>query len=307
MRVAADLAVAELSRTGHGAFSRAEALGAGHSPRTIRCRIEAGRWERLYPTVYCLLGTPRSWWRDQSAACKWTRGVAARRAAGHLWQLPGCEQPPIEVLTTHHNVIPHSGVIVHRTKRLPDEQMVVVRNIPCTSIERTLMDLCGHFGDRRGSAIALDAALRRGLTTLGALDHCLYRTARRGRNGCGVLRKLVQSRTRTTVPPHSPLETVIFDVIEKSHLKMPRLQHTIRDSNGNFVARPDFVYLEAKLIVQGHSKEWHWGQTAESKDLDQHNRLSALGFRIIYVTWADATRHYDRLIATIDSHLRMVA
>ena len=307
MRVAADLAVAELSRVGHGAFSREEALKAGHSARTIRARLEAQRWERLYPTVYCLQGTPPSWWRDQSAACKWTRGVASGRAAGHLWELPGCERPPIEVVTVHHNVIPHSDVIVHRTKRLPDEQVVLARGIPCTSIERTLMDLCGHFGDRRGAAIAVDDALRRSLTTLGDLDHCLYLTARRGRNGCGILRKLVHSRMQTSVPPHSALETVIFDVIDRSHLPMPKLQHTIRDRYGNFVARPDFVYLEEKLIIQWHSKKWHWGEAAESKDLDQHNRLSALGYRILYATWADATRYADRLVTTIHSHLRVAA
>lgn len=307
MRKAADLAVAESSRTGHGAFSREEAIGAGHSARTIRCRLESGRWDRLYPTVYCLRGTPANWWRGQSAACKWTRGVASGRAAGHLWQLPGCEPPPIEVLTVHHNVIPHSGVILHRTKRLPSAQIVLVRNIPCTSIERTLLDLCGHFGDRRGAAIAVDDALRRGITTLGDLDHCLYLTARRGRNGCGILRKLVHSRMQTAVPPHSALETVIFDVIDRSHLVLPKLQHTIRDRYGNFVARPDFVYVEEKLIIQGHSKKWHWGEAAESKDLHQHNQLSTLGYRIIYATWADATRHPDRLIMTIDSHLRAAA
>jgi very-short-patch-repair endonuclease len=112
---------------------------------------------------------------------------------------------------------------------------------------------------------------------------------------------------RTSVPPHSPLESVIYDVIERSHLPMPRLQLTIRDSHGAFIARPDFVYLDEKLVVQGHSKKWHWGEAAESKDLDQHNRLGALGFRIIYVTWADATRYPDHLVATIDAHLRVAA
>ena len=307
MRIAADLAVAELSRRDYGAFSRTEALAAGHSARTIRTRLDSGRWERLYPIVYTLAGTPQSWWRDQSAACKWTKGVAAQRAAGFLWELPGCDQTPVEILTVHHNIIPHTGVVIHRTKRLPESQLVEVRGIPCTSIERTLMDICGYFGTRRGSAIALDDALRRGLTTLGALDHCLYLTARRGRNGCGVLRDLVRSRTQTVVAPQSPLETVIFNVIDRSHLEMPVLQHTIRDQYGNFVARPDFVYPEQKLVIQGHSKKWHWGDAAESEDLEQHNKLSALGFRVIYATWADATRYADRLVITIDSHLKQAA
>jgi G:T-mismatch repair DNA endonuclease (very short patch repair protein) len=197
-------------------------------------------------------------------------------------------------------------VIVHRTKRLPTEQIVTLQGIPATTIERTLLDLCGTLTKRR-AAIALDNALMRGLTTLGAIDHCLFLTARRGRNGCGVLRDLMKARLGLNTAPNSPLETVIHEMLFDSSLPTPMLQHVIRDERGAFVARPDFVYPTERLVIEGHSKLWHWGQLAESEDLEKHNSLSRLGFRILYVTWQDATTHRDRTVAAIARLLQAAA
>ncbi|HEV3473182.1 MAG TPA: hypothetical protein VG408_08270 [Actinomycetota bacterium] len=224
--------------------------------------------------------------------------MAAGRAAGHLHGLPGCDDPPVEVVTASHVVTPHSGVIVHRTKRLPAEQIITIEGIRSTSIERTLLDLCGVMVKRK-AAIALDNALMRGLTTLGSIDHCLFLTARRGRNGCGVLRDLMKARVGLNTAPNSPLETVIHEMLFESSLPIPVLQHVITDDTGVFVARPDFLYPEEKLIIEGHSKTWHWGERAESRDLEKHNKLLALGYSIMYVTWQDATTYRERTVATI--------
>ena len=155
--------------------------------------------------------------------------------------------------------------------------------------------------------MAVDAALRRQLTTLGALDHCLFLTAKRGRNGCAVLRELVHSRAGIQGTPESPLESVILDMIVSSNLPTPLLQHNIFGPDGKFIARPDFVYPDAKLVIQGHSKQFHWGLEAETKDLEQHNRLCALGYHVVYVTWADATTHATRTIGLISDRLRLAA
>lgn len=167
-----------------------------------------------------------------------------------------------------------------------------------TAIDRTLLDLAGLL-PRRRAAIALDDALRRGLTTIGSLDHCLWLTERRGRNGCGVLRDLVRERWTLSETPTSPLETVIFDLLVGSGLPTPALQYEVRDDKGSFVGRVDFAYPESKVIIEGHSKQWHWGVEAGSRDLARHNALAALGWTILYITWEDATRRRESTIARV--------
>jgi hypothetical protein len=195
------------------------------------------------------------------------------------------------------------GIVVRVTNRLPREQIVMRRSIPVTSIERTLLDLAGRLPAPR-NVIALDHALHRGLTTLGALDHCLQITARRGRNGCGVLRRLMKERAGLEVFPNSPLETLILQMIVRSHLPMPELQMEIYDSSG-LIGRPDFVYPEEKVIIEGHSKLWHTGTYIEKRDLEKHERYVRAGFRPLYVTWADASiQRSATTIAKIDDLLR---
>ena len=161
-----------------------------------------------------------------------------------------------------------------------------------------MLDLCGRM-PRRRAAIALDAALRQGLTTVGSLDHCLYLTARRGRRGCAILRDLIRDRMDLSEVPDSPLETVIWELLLRSGLPLPIPQFVIRDPDGRFIARPDFVYPEQRLVIEGHSKTWHWGVQAHSDDARRHNAISGQGFRIVYMTWDDATSRGEETLSLI--------
>ena len=269
----------------------------------IQHRLETGSWTGLHPGVYAGANVPASWERDQIAACYWSRGPAAGLAAGYLHHLPGCESPAVEVTTRDRaRAMPRCGIVVHATNRLPEEQVTSIRRIPVTSIERTLLDLCGRFG-RRSAAIAIDNSLSRGLTTVGELDYCLFRTARRGRNGCGRLRDLIEQRASLPVAPTTPLETVVFQMIVDHGLPLPELQHAIVDAAGRFVARPDFVYVDQKLIIEAHSRLWHEGHEKRDSDARRDMSLRMLGFDILYVTWPDATHYRDRTAAIIRERL----
>lgn len=300
MHIEPDIRLLALVTRQHGVFTRAQAKACGFSNRMIQHRLATGRWELLHPEVYGIGGAPQSWRRDEIAACYWSGGAAGGVAAGHLHKLPGCDQPPLEVVThLRHKITPRCGIIVHCTKRLPTDQITSIDGIPVTSIERTLFDLCGQWRKHR-AAIAVDNALFRSLTTIGDLDYCLYRTARRGRKGCALLRELVKERAELDVFPNSALETVMFEeLFAPGLIPMPELQYEIRDSRGSVVARPDFVYPDERLVIEGHSRLWHEGVEAKKSDLERHDDIVALDYRIVYVTWADATRYAEKTVAKI--------
>jgi len=283
----------DLARTQFGVLTRGQALSLGYTPRMIQHRTECGAWGVLHPAVYAVAGTPISWKRDQMAACLWAEGVSAGLAAGYLYELPGCDHPPVEIVTKRRfRQMPRCGITVHTTTRLPRDHVTITKGIPCTTIERTLLDLCGSLRERQ-AAIAIDNALFRGLTSIGNCDHCLYLAARRGRPGCAVLRRKIKARWELDEFPNSPLETVAFEFFAGSSLPMPELQCEIHDSDGSFVARPDFLYRDARLVIEAHSRFWHSGVEARKSDLVRHERLTVAGYRAIYLTWADLTRDAD--------------
>lgn len=194
--------------------------------------------------------------------------------------------------------MPRSGIIVHETKRLPARQVCEIKGIPTTSVERTLMMLCVQMSPR-GAAIAVDNALVRGLTTLGDLDFCLYLTARQGRGGSRLLRDLVRRRAQVDRVPTTALETVILDALLDEGLPPPRVQPEIYDDHGAFVARPDFLYPEARLVIEGHSKLWHTGVTAQERDISRHQNLERSSYRVLYATWSDATRYRKQFVERV--------
>lgn len=303
MKRRAELALSETSARQQGIFTRKQALAAGYSGSTIDNLINQGLFISVHPSIYRDAGTPQTWLGDLSAAVLWAHSAAAAcRAAASLHKLPGFDDPPLEIVTSTHRISSRCGIIVHHTKRLPTEQLVVRAGIRCTSVERTLLDLCG-FEHRRRAAIALDHALHRGLTSIGSLDFCLFMTARRGRNGCGVLRELIKARWDLTEFPNTPLETVIWDMYAGSPIKRPELQVPIFDERGEFVARPDFLYPDEKLVIEGHSKLWHRGYELEQSDRERHLRLTRLDFEIVYLSWADAVSFPETTLMMIDRKL----
>lgn len=299
---AIDRAIAELARRQYGVFSRKQAVALGATPRMIGYRLERAIWSSLHTGTYALVGTPTSWHRAQMAACLWCDGAAGVRAAAHLHGLPGFTSPPVEVVTeTRKRPMPQCGVTVHHTKRLPRCHVVRAQGIAVTSVERTLFDLCGHV-PRRQASIAVDHALHSGLTTVGALDHCLYLTARRGREGGAGLRRLVRERAELREYPNSPLETVVFNLLVEGRMKMPELQVPLYDRSG-FIARPDFVWRDEKLVVEAHSFLWHENEVVKDIDRNKHERLVAAGHRILYVTWVDATTYGPATLRAVERAL----
>lgn len=280
--------LATTRREQHGIFNRKQAMAAGYRRSTIDSKVRSGEWVSLHPGVYCEAGMPQSWLRDMSAVVMWAQpACASGRAAAFLHRLPGFEEPEFEVVTTNRRITSRCGIKVHHTNRLPRDQIERVQSIRCTSVERTVLDLCGIVGRRR-AAIALDHSLSRGMSTLGSFDFCLFLVARRGRNGCGVLRKLLQERWDLSRVPESPLETIIFEQLASSGLPLPVPQFEIFDQAGHLVARPDFVWPNAKLIVEGHSRLWHEGKELEARDRERHLKLREHDYRIVYVSWPDA-------------------
>lgn len=281
----------------HGVFTRREAMEWGYSEKAIEARLH-NEWIVLHPGVYKLREHPRSWEQDVFAACKWSKdGVASHRAAGALFALPGCDRPPVEITVRRCHLQPRAGITLHHSDKLPLDQIAERARIPCTSVERTLLDL-GAVWPRIRVAAALDDALRRGLTTVADTDRCLGAVAKRGRRGCKGLRELLRERWLLKRTPHSPLETRLFELFARSSLPLPELQYEIFDGS-RFVARADFCYPSARLIIEADSWKHHSGRSDWSRDIERTNQLLALGWKVLRVTWSDVVEFPDRTLQRI--------
>jgi very-short-patch-repair endonuclease len=161
----------------------------------------------------------------------------------------------------------------------------MVRGIPVTTPECTLLNL-GAVVRPSTVELALEEGLRRGLFTIGSLRGTLKRLGKKGRNGAGVLRGLLDQRDPDAVPTDTRMETRVIQMLRRNGLPEPARQFNIFDGP-RFVARVDFAYPQWKIALEYESYEHHTGRAALDRDNPRRNALIALGWKPLGITGND--------------------
>jgi hypothetical protein len=110
------------------------------------------------------------------------------RAAGVLHGFDGVTADRLEVTALRR--LRSGPVLAHFAPPFPAIDRDVVDAIPVTSPTRTLIDLAAFLGPD-ALELALEDALRRGLTSRARIQYRLRELEGHGRNGCGALRALL--------------------------------------------------------------------------------------------------------------------
>jgi len=236
--------------------------------------------------AYRFTSVPPSWKGELLAAC-WaggTRAYASIRSAAAVWDVPGGDEALQEVTCPRWRRARHDTLVVHETTAWEGD-VTVVDGIPVSTIERTILDL-GAVRSKDVVERALEAAIRRELTTWEAMHEALARLGRRGRNGAGVLRSILDERDADRRLTDSDRERMMLQAFRRHGIPDPVPQYVIRH-NGLFIARVDAALPQYKLAFEYESFEWHTGRAALIRDTNRRNRLLAIGWPTIGVTGAD--------------------
>jgi predicted transcriptional regulator of viral defense system len=271
----------------HGVVASHHFTDLGISERQRAGLVESGVLARTHYGAYRVVGVPPSWRGDLLAAV-WaggTRALASHRSAAAVRAWPGGEQGIQEVLCPRWRRGRHKTLIVHESKLIDDVDMTIVDGIPCTSVERTIFDL-GAVCSRNVVERALEAALREGLTSIDALQQTLTRLARRGRNGAGHLRSILDEYEADRKLTDTDREKMMLQAFRRHGIPDPVPQFVIRH-RGRFIARVDAALPQFKIAFEYESYLWHTGKTAIVRDNRRRNTLLAIGWPTIGVTAAD--------------------
>ena len=190
----ADVRLAGVAVAQAGAFTRAQARGAGFTAAQIERRARSGSWVRVLPGVFHHATTPASPDLAQWAAVLWAGPDCAlsHTSAAAVWRLVpvGSDRPELIVPRTR---APRArGVLVHRVARIADADVLELRGLPVTAPVRTVIDLAGVLGERELAAV-VERARSRGLLTIGAVRARLHEIGSAGRPGAARLRALLST------------------------------------------------------------------------------------------------------------------
>lgn len=280
-----DEETARLAARQEGLLTEPQATELGWTTGSLARATKAGRILRPEPGVLKVAGAPTTWRQQLLARCLTEGGYASHRAAAALWGLEGFE-PRVQDVTVHRwERRPNASVRnLHESTRLTDGDVTEIDGIPCTSIEWTLAHL-GAVVSPHQVEMALDDALRRGLTTPARCWAVLQRVAERGVRGVGVIRSLLKRRLGITGPRPNEFERLLYRILDAAGLPLPVPPYEIRTESGMFVARADWAYPPPKRVaIECVSDEWHSGRVRRHRDTTRRNRMQRERYTVLEFT-----------------------
>ena len=286
-----------------GVFTTAQARRAGWTTTALRHAVRSGRLVRLRIGAYQdasldgLNQFERARWRHAApaiAAVLTTPGALASHSTSAVARgipllfIP--MRPCVSVVPWHTGEI--SRVHVHRCTAAP--LTLPAGYVPCTSIERTLIDLAREHGATAG-VVSLDYALHEQLTDLSRLYTELDRCVRwPGVRAAREAIRLADARSE------SPLESRSRLKIPEFGLAAPEPQVSIGNESGGFVGRVDFYWDEFGVVgeVDGAVKYDDEQDRPLHKEKLRQEALENLGLEV--VRWgATELRDFDAVAARL--------
>lgn len=281
--------MAEFAASRHGVVVRSQAASFGLTPRDIRTAKQDGWLTEPVRGVLVVVGYPPTWEQRLAIACASSvaRPVVSFGAAGRVFDLDGLKAAKAEltiVRPNHLNRIAARGIVIHQTSVLDASDRYERNGLPCTTLARTLADL-GTTESKDAVWRALISARRQHRVNPMWLRQTAIRLHRPGQAGTGVLLEALRRWSAEGTVPDSWFEELLRRMVH--HPDIPALvpQYVITNDAGGFVARLDFGIPAARLGIEGHSREFHFGPILEAADEDRDLRAAACGWELIYLGW----------------------
>ena len=211
--------------------------------------------------------------------------VVSHSSAGALWRLDGIKEGVITVSTPRNLRPPCRWLRVKRCSPLPQRDVTRHRGVPVTTPSRTVTDLAAETSQEE-LEIALECALRLGLTSIARMKRQVEAVGGKGKPGTGTLRQLLDERSLDHAPTHSVLEARFKAFLKRYSFPTPQQQHVVWRGSGKR-AFVDFCYPSLQLVIEVDGFSTHGSRTGWQGDLNRQNDLVLAGWRVLRFTWED--------------------
>jgi very-short-patch-repair endonuclease len=286
-----------MASAGHGVVTRAQLLSAGVTPQEIRSRVRVGSLIRVHRGVY------RVGHRAPSIEATYLAAVLAAgegallcgRAAAHLLGLVKGEAPAPEVIARTERRI--EGVKTHRSRSHrseaagDDRDATVVRGIPTTTVQRTLVDISSELSLDALARACHEAGVRYGATP-NSVEAVL---ARRPRSpGAKRLRRVLNGDVHVTL---SKLEAHFLELLRNENLPLPVTNARVGGR------RVDCRWPDHHLTVELDSYQFHNSRHSWEQDRRREREARARGDDFRRYTYGDVLEHPRPMLAELCERL----
>jgi Protein of unknown function (DUF559) len=290
-------AIAERANTQLGLIATGQLRALGISRQTERTLVARGALVRLSPGVLRLAGHAPSYQQQLLAAVleAGDGAVVSHLAACRLWRFDGIRSRDVELSVPRSRRPRTVPGVVHRVRDLLAVDVGRRAVIPVTTPSRSLIDAAPLLTNEQIRDVVEHAARDR-LIWPPYLRWRANELRRRGRPGASVILDLVADQPRRVVE-ETWLETRMLRLIADAELPPPRPQRRLRHSGGT--ARVDFVYDEARLVVEVDGHGTHSTRQERRADAERDVRVQIEGWRVAHFTRDDVVDRPDYVVGAL--------
>ncbi len=273
----------------HGLALTHQALAVGVTKGQLRAMVDARSLRRVAYGVVAAAGAPEtSEYRAMfglliAGPRRPEQGVRAAlcdvtAAVKHDLVDPVGEEP-IHVLSTRR-LDGRDGYAFHWTSRLPENEIVLIDNLPTTDPARTFIDMCSSHAYRAFGIFR--RGLRRSAFTREAVFERIERESRQGRAGLQRARLVLELTDPTADKARSAFEDHLFEVLIRAGYPPPERNVSVRGLKQ--VWEVDLFWHCRQGGIEGSPSWWHGDPWVLTKDHRKVNDLRAVGIDIYTVT-----------------------
>ena len=293
--------LAQLAATQEGLLSLAQIDGEGVSKWTLRTYVDGGWLQKVAPRVYAVAGVPHTT-RYQLRLGLLSLGDeswVSYEAAAAIHELDRSDPEAVEFTIERTGRRPVLAHQVHTTAEVAPLDRVMVDGFRTLSATRTVIDLAhARCGVRRVEA-AIDSAVRLGLSSPVVIAERLETLRGSGRWGCRLIDYLLVDSGG-----HSMLERRFLQLVREAGLPRP-LTQVIHRKDGRHIARVDFLFEEAGVVVEVSGRLGHTTPNERARDAQRRNELQDIGRRVFEYTWEDVTQRASMVKRTLIERLTL--
>ena len=289
--------------TQHGLITAVQCRNLGVSRNSVQRLIARGMWTREAPTVYRVVGVPRTW-EGRALAAVLAAGPGAlvsHRSAAHLWGLQGFPPPGRIEITVPRHARParRPGVVVHESlvHHLADPRRR--SGVPVTGPARTFLDVAGDAQDLLVALRALDEIRRLGHATWADLWEALHAHACSGRNGIALARDALHLRDGKRVPD-TEFARLFLRTIAAAGLPEPTSELDVNAGGRRY--RLDCAYVAPRIDIELDGRD-HLRPEVHDRDCERDNQLELDGWLVLRFTWRRFRTRPDQVVDEVRAAL----
>ncbi|MDQ6606936.1 MAG: DUF559 domain-containing protein [Actinomycetota bacterium] len=294
-----DEALARLAAGQEGVFTIEQIADCGLTASAAWSRTQSGRLHLVHRRVYSLsppsLLSREGRWLAAVLACG-DGAVLSHRSAAALHGLRATERSGIDVTVPRRTSRSHQDIDIHRSTTLSARDVTIVRNIPCTTIARTTLDVAEVI--RSGQLERMfEQAEQEEVLNFRALQDQIERNPTR--LGAARVQALMDEYQAGMGATWSELEADFRAMLKPTGVPMPQVNQFIVLDDGEDAIRADFYWPAQRVVVETDGYKFHRARGAFERNRRNDQRLTVAGFRVVRMTHRQIKRQATKMAAVV--------